>query len=292
MTTLIAVLAGLGVGLGVWFVVVGAQRHEPMPKPVRTTPPFYGLLRLFGLTKGGPLHPQRRVLGIGAVAGLVVGIVTGWWSLVLIVPVLIVGLPSLFRTTTQSNEVETLTDLTAWVRSLIGVLSGGAVGLEQAIAATLHSAAPSVRPSLARLVARLEARQPIKPALYRWAEEMDDYSADMIASAMILESDNRTGAVAPALRQLAESLSAQAKARREIETERSTGRATVRWVTIVTLVVLAATAMSGYLSGYDSPLGQVVAVVLFCAYVVCLLWMRNISLGQPIPRFLPDEREA
>jgi hypothetical protein len=121
---------------------------------------------------------------------------------------------------------------------------------------------------------------------------MDDYSADMIASAMILEADNRTGAVAPALRQLAESLSAQAKARREIETERSTGRATVRWVTIVTLVVLGLTAMSGYLSGYNSPLGQVVAVVLFCAYVACLLWMRKISLGQPIPRFLPDERGA
>ncbi|MEV0892989.1 type II secretion system F family protein [Promicromonospora sp. MEB111] len=292
MTTLIAVLTGLGLGLGVWFVVVGAQRYEPTPRPKRTTPPFHGLLRLLGLTKGGPLYPQRKILGIGAAVGLVVGIVTGWWSLVLIVPVLIVGLPSLFRTTTQSNEVEKLTDLTAWVRSLIGVLSGGAVGLEQGIAATLHSAAPSVRPSLARLVARLEARQPIKPALYRWAEEMDDYSADMIASAMILESDNRTGAVAPALRQLAESLSAQAKARREIETERATGRATVRWVTIVTLVVLVATAMSGYLSGYDSPLGQVVAVVLFCAYVVCLLWMRKISLGQPIPRFLPHEREV
>ena len=50
MTTLIAVLVGLALGLGLWIVAVGAQKHEATPKPVRTTPPFYGLLRLFGLT--------------------------------------------------------------------------------------------------------------------------------------------------------------------------------------------------------------------------------------------------
>ncbi|MCF4120411.1 type II secretion system F family protein [Antribacter sp. KLBMP9083] len=293
MTTLIAIFSGLGLGLGLWFMVVGAQKSEPVPRPVRTEPPFAGLVRLVGLDKGGPLYPQRRLLFVGAAVGAVAGIFTGWWSLALILPVLIVGLPSLFRTTTSSADVEKLTDLTAWVRSLIGVLSGGAVGLEQGIAATLHGAAPSIRPSLARLVARLEARQPIKPALYRWADEMDDYSADMIASALILESENRTGAVAQALRQLAESLSAQARARREIETERSTGRATVRWVTIVTLLVLAGTSMTGYLRGYASPTGQVVAVALFVAYCGCLLWMRRISLGRPIPRFLPaSERGA
>lgn len=293
MTTFLAVAAGLATGIGAWLVVVGTLRHEPTPRPPSfRRKPFEGLLRLVGLDEGGPLHSQRRTVLISAGAGLVVGIVTGWWSLTVIAPVMVVGLPALFRTTTQSSEVEKLIDLTAWVRSLIGVLSGGAVGLEQAIAATLSSAAPSVRPSLARLVARLEARQPIKPALYRWADEMDDYSSDMIASALILESDNRTGAVAPALKQLAESLSAQARARREIETERATGRATVRWVSVVTLVVLAGTAVTGYLDGYDSPAGQLVAVTLFGAYCACLLWMRRISMGQPIPRFLPHEGGA
>lgn len=290
MTTLISVMAGLGLGLGLLLTVVGLRRVEPRPRPVRTEPPFQGLVRLVGLDKDGPLYRSRRLLLVGTVLGLGAGLFTGWWSLVLILPALLVGLPSLFRTTTASADVEKLTDLTAWVRSLIGVLSGGAVGLEQGIAATLHGAAPSIRPSLARLVARLEARQPIKPALYRWADELDDYSADMIASALILESENRTGAVAPALRQLAESLSAQAKARREIETERATGRATVRWVTIVTLLVLVGTSLTGYLDGYDDALGQVVAVALFCAYCACLLWMRKISLGRPIPRFLPAEK--
>ncbi|MBL0887329.1 type II secretion system F family protein [Myceligenerans indicum] len=290
MTTFLAVAAGLGVGIGIWLVIVGLLKREATPRPPSSSrKPFEGLLRLIGLDEGGPLHSKRRTVLVSAAAGLVVGILTGWWSLTVIVPVMVVGLPALFRTTTQSSEVEKLIDLTAWVRSLIGVLSGGAVGLEQGIAATLPSAAPSVRPSLARLVARLEARQPIKPALYRWADEMDDYSSDMIASALILESDNRTGAVAPALKQLAESLSAQARARREIETERATGRATVRWVTVVTLVVLGGTAMTGYLDGYDSPVGQIVAITLFAAYCGCLLWMRRISMGQPIPRFLPHE---
>ncbi|RPF19491.1 type II secretion system F family protein [Myceligenerans xiligouense] len=293
MTTFLAVAAGLAVGIGAWLVVVGLLKREVTPRPPSSTgKPFAGLLRLIGLDEGGPLYSKRRTVLVSAGAGFAVGLFTGWWSLTVIVPVMVVGLPALFRTTTQSSEVEKLIDLTAWVRSLIGVLSGGAVGLEQGIAATLPSAAPSVRPSLARLVARLEARQPIKPALYRWADEMDDYSSDMIASALILESDNRTGAVAPALKQLAESLSAQARARREIETERATGRATVRWVTVVTLVVLGGTAMTGYLDGYDSAVGQIVAVTLFSAYCGCLLWMRRISMGQPIPRFLPHEGGA
>ncbi|GAB3166136.1 type II secretion system F family protein [Myceligenerans halotolerans] len=293
MTTFLAVAAGLAVGIGAWLVVVGLLKREETPRPPSSTrKPFEAVLRLIGLDEGGPLYTKRRSVLVSAGAGFVVGIFTGWWSLTVIVPVMAVGLPALFRTTTQSSEVEKLIDLTAWVRSLIGVLSGGAVGLEQGIAATLSSAAPSVRPALARLVARLEARQPIKPALYRWADEMDDYSSDMIASALILESDNRTGAVASALKQLAESLSAQARARREIETERATGRATVRWVTVVTLVVLGGTAMTGYLDGYDSPVGQIVAVTLFAAYCACLLWMRRISMGQPIPRFLPHEGGA
>jgi Flp pilus assembly protein TadB len=175
MTTFIAITAGLAVGIGAWLVVVGVLKREATPRPASSTgKPFEGLLRLIGLDEGGPLYAKRRTVLVSAGVGLLVGILTGWWSLTVIVPVMMVGLPALFRTTTTSSEVEKLIDLTAWVRSLIGVLSGGAVGLEQGIAATLSSAAPSVRPSLARQVAPLEARQPLKPARYRWGHQMDD----------------------------------------------------------------------------------------------------------------------
>lgn len=287
MTTTIALVAGLLIGIGLWTAVIGLRRVEPRIRPDDTPPAFHRLPRLLGVTRGGALYRHRRLVVTSASAGFVAGLVFGWYVLVVILPSVAVGLPALFRRTTSSIEVEVLTDLTAWIRSLIGALAGGAVGLEQAIRATLGAAPLRIRPAIARLVARLEAQQPIKPALLRWADEMNDYSADLIAATLILESENRAGAITKALRQLADSLNAQAKARRAIENERSSGRATVRWVTVITVVVLFGTSFTGLMAGYDSPVGQLVALVLFGAYVGCLVWMRSISIGRPIPRFLP-----
>lgn len=287
MTTTIALTAGILISIGIWVVIAGLRRTEPTIRPHNATPPFSGILRLLGMTPGGPLYAHRRLIAITATTGLAIGILTGWYILTIILPTVMIGLPSLFRRTTSSTEVETLTDLTAWIRSLIGALAGGAVGLEQAIRATLGAAPSAIQPAVARLVARLEAQQPIKPALLRWAEEMNDYSADLIAATLILESDNRAGAITKALRELADSLNVQAKARRAIENERSSGRATVRWVTMITIVILLGTSFTGLLARYNSPAGQILALVLFLAYVSCLMWMRAISIGKPIPRFLP-----
>lgn len=292
MTTTLALAAGLLVGIGLWVALAGLVKREPVIRPDDAPPPLHGALRFLGMAPGGALHAHRRVILATAATGLLGGILTGWYVLTIILPTLVVGIPALFTRTSSASEVEVLTDLTAWVRSLIGALAGGAVGLEQAIRATLGAAPARIRPNIARLVARLEAQQPIKPALHRWADEMDDYSADLIAATLILESDNRAGAITEALRELADSLTAQAKARRAIENERASGRATVRWVTIITITVLVGVSFTGLLAGYASPAGQVLALALFAAYVGCLLWMRSIALGKPIPRFLPSHAKG
>ena len=41
-----------------------------------------------------------------------------------------------------------------------------------------------------------------------------------------------------------------------------------------------------YVEPYTSPLGQVLLAVLLCGYVGALLWMRQMTAGQPAPRFL------
>ncbi len=285
MRATVVTLATVAVGVGLWLTVTGLRPRTVVARPAVQL----RLAEQFGLLPGGRLHAERHMLAGALLVGVVCGLITGWYSFAVMLPVAAVGLPALFRRTASSVEVERLADLTAWVRSLVGVLSGGAVGLEQAIRATVPAAPVSVRPGIARIVARLEAQQPIKGALRRWADEMCDYSADLIAAALILESDNRTGAICPALRQLAGSLAAQAKARREIETERASGRASVRWVTIVTLAVIAGASTTGYLDGYGTPSGQVIALILFAAYVGCLIWMRRISMGRPVPRFLSSD---
>ena len=77
------------------------------------------------------------------------------------------------------------------------------------------------------------------------------------------------------------------RARREIEADRAKPRSTARWVTIITVGVLAVLALSGdYVAPYGTPLGQVLLVVLLGLYVATLIWMRRMATGQPLPRFI------
>lgn len=285
MTALTAAIVVIVFGAGVFAIVAGQRPVDPTtPGPQRGTQ----LLDLLGLRATGALGRRRRAAAVAAAVALVVAALTGWWILVPLVPAAILGLPSLLRPARSNVDVQRLGDLESWVRGLSGTLVGGSVGLEQALRASLGSAPPTLKPSLSGLVARLDAQQPIRGALLRWADEMDDYVSDLVAACLILESERREGAVTKALDELAETVAELTASRRQIEADRSGPRSTARWVTIFsigTIVLLALT--SSYASWYATGLGQIVAVVLIAAYAGCLLWMRKIAAGTPIPRFLP-----
>ena len=55
--------------------------------------------------------------------------------------------------------------------------------------------------------------------------------------------------------------------------------------------VLAVLSFSGQvMAPYGTPLGQALLAVLLTAYAATLVWMRRMSLGEPLPRFLTDAR--
>jgi tight adherence protein B len=63
------------------------------------------------------------------------------------------------------------------------------------------------------------------------------------------------------------------------------GRA--RWVTLITIGVLAVLALTGsYITPYSTPLGQMILVLLLGAYVATLVWMRRMAAGKPLSRFI------
>src|SRR5262249_30184946 len=68
--------------------------------------------------------------------------------------------------------------LATWTESLRDTIAG-AVGLEQAIPASLRAAAPSLREPLTALVERLHTRVPMPEALRRFADDLADPSADL-----------------------------------------------------------------------------------------------------------------
>ena len=47
-----------------------------------------------------------------------------------------------------------------------------------------------------------------------------------------------------------------------------------------------------YVEPYTSPFGQALLAVLLSAYVAALLWMRQMTLGEPNPRFLAARTAA
>jgi tight adherence protein B len=284
MTALSAAVIVILIGAGILVIIAGQRPVDPTaPGPRRSQ-----LLDLLGLRASGAIGRRRRIAAAATGVAVLLAAVTGLWILVPLTPAAILGLPSLLRRSRANEEVQRLGDLESWIRGLSGTLVGGSVGLEQALRASLGSAPPSLRPALSGLVARLDAQQPIRGALTRWADEMDDYISDLVAACLILEAERREGAVTKALDELAETVAELTASRRQIEADRSGPRSTARWVTIFSIGTIGLLALtSSYASWYATGVGQITAIVLITAYAGCLLWMRKIASGTPIPRFLP-----
>ena len=201
-------------------------------------------------------------------------------------PAALAGLPVLLSAPPAASKIDRLEAMEEWTRSLSGVLTVG-IGLEEALVATLRSAPDPIRPEVTRLVARLRARWSTEEALRMFADDLDDATGDLVAANLILGARRRGAGVASVLESLAESVAADVRARRAIEADRAKPRATARWVTLITIGVLAVLALTGsYITPYRTPLGQMILVLLLGGYVATLVWMRRMAAGKPLPRFI------
>lgn len=274
MIVLVPALAGALVVGGLIALVVGLRPSPVVERPSRPR-------RVRKLTR-----QTRMLLLAGVVAGVVAFLVTGWVLALVVVPVAFVGLPVLLSSSSAAQRIERLEALEEWTRSLSGVLTVG-VGLEQALVATLRSTPAAISPEVTRLVARLRARWNTEAALRAFADELDDATGDLVAANLILGARRRGAGLASVLEGLAESVAADVRARRQVETDRAKPRATARWVTLISVGVLVILAVSGtYVEPYQSPLGQVILVALLAMYVATLVWMQRMAIGRAMPRFL------
>jgi hypothetical protein len=108
-----------------------------------------------------------------------------------------------------------------------------------------------------------------------------------VAASLILSAQRRGAGLVAVLEGLAASVAEDVRTRRAIDADRAKPRSTARAVTFITVGVLVLLALNWtYVEPYTSPLGQVLLAVLLCGYVGALLWMRQMTAGQPAPRFL------
>jgi Flp pilus assembly protein TadB len=238
----------------------------------------------------GPSFRER--FGRRAVVALLVGIVTllatSWPVAALAAVALVLGWSALFGGARLERQATARVEgLAAWTESLRDTIAG-AVGLEQAIPATVYAASPSIRPQLRLLVDRLRVRVPLAVALQRLADELDDPSADLVVAALILNAKLR----GPGLRQVLTSLSEAARAELDMRQRVAAGRtATRRSAQIVmgfslSVIVLLVVLNPQYVAPYDSTVGQVVLLVVVGCFAGGFFWMKRLSGIDTPGRFL------
>jgi Flp pilus assembly protein TadB len=241
-----------------------------------------------------PAPPRQRSvlrlpLMVAIAAAAFVVAVSGW-----IIPSLVVGsivgwLVSSSRRRRAGVDVgvERTEALASWVENVRDVLQSGNQPIG-AIGATTETCPPSIRPFVRSLFARLSAGQPADLAFRRFADDMDEPLADLVAVGLLI-AVSRGAETEDVLSALAVQARHQADRRRIIEAERAPMRREVLMVSFVMCALLAGVFMfarSSYLNAYDDASGQVFLALVLVGYGALLVWVGRLATFPQPSRFL------
>ncbi len=264
---LLAILAGALAGAGI-FLLIAAIRGLP-PKAARSGPgPLERLVKDVFSVRGG----------VAVIVGILTLLITRWVVAGIGMALLAFSWRSLSGAASERRAMARLEGLATWTESLRDTIAG-AVGLEQAIPASTRVADASIREPLARLVARLHTRVPMHVALRRFAEDLDDPSADMIIAALIINSRLRGPGLRDLLGALADSVREELDMRRKVNASRRSTRRSVQIVIAVSVLMAVGLAVLDhrFLQPYDSVFGQFVLAVIVGIYALGIVWLRKLA---------------
>jgi len=275
-TLMLIVLVGALVGGGVVLLVNGLSKHEEsdVAKPPSQ---LSRRLRSFG---------TRLPIAIGV--ALLVLLLTRWVVAAVATAALILAWDALFGgSSAEKRSIAKIEALAAWTESLRDTVAG-AVGLEQAIPATAYAASPVISGQLSAVADRLRVRVPLPVALQRFAEEMNDASADLIIAALILNSRLRGPGLREVLTSLSESARAELDMRQRVSAGRRSTRRSVQIVVGVTLAFVFGLRIfnPGYVEPYSTPFGQVMLLIVLATFAAGIMWLRRLSRFETPERFL------
>jgi Flp pilus assembly protein TadB len=125
-------------------------------------------------------------------------------------------------------------------------------------------------------------------ALQRFAEEMDDASADLIIAALILNSRLRGPGLREVLTSLSESARAELDLRQRVSAGRRSTRRSVQIVVGVTLAFVFGLRIfnPAYVAPYGTPFGQLMLLLVIAIFGAGVMWLRRLSRFETPARFL------
>lgn len=275
----LGVLLGAGTGLGMVLIVLGLRgveaRRTATPKLTRAS---------------AERHNLRLAVAVGA--AVLVGAATGWPVAALLAGAASWGIPALFtESKAQAATTARVEAVAGWAEMLRDTMAGAA-GLEQAIAATAAVAPLPIRRDVATLAARLE-RERLAPALRAFADEVADPTCDMVVAALLLAAEHQASRLGELLGTLAVAAREQATMRLRVEAGRARTRTSVKVIVGVTLglALFLAVLNHGYLSPYDSGIGQLVLLVVGGLFAAAFAWLAKMTRPAEPARFLAGARQ-
>ncbi len=229
-----------------------------------------------------------RRAAIAVAAGVPVAMLTRWPVMVGATVVLLWMWPQMFGASRASaQQVARLEAVATWTESMRDTIAGS-IALEEAIRNTAGAAPEIIQEPLQRLVGSLSVHVPLPQALSQFAEDFQDESIDLVASALILNSRLRGPGLVATLTALACSAREELDMRRRIEEERKNLRRDARtiMVTAVGFAGVLALFSRSYMAPYSTATGQVVLAVVVGIFVAGLVWMRRLANVRGHERFL------
>lgn len=279
-TAVLAILAGAVAGAGLALLVLAL--HGTTPRAAAPRSP------------GGLTERHGRRLLVAAAVGLLVLVVTSWPVAAVAGGALVLVWPALFGGAKLEQEaIARVEGLAAWTESLRDTIAG-AVGLEQAIPATVYAASPAIQGELRLLVDRLRVRVPLATALHRLADDLDDPSADMVVAALILNARLRGPGLRQVLTSLSESARAEVEMRQRVSAGRSATRRSSQVVMVFSLLVIGGLTLFNptYVEPFGTPTGQLVLAAVVACFAGGFLWMKRLSGIDTPARFLVRSARA
>ncbi|MDR7278863.1 Flp pilus assembly protein TadB [Catenuloplanes atrovinosus] len=293
-TASISLIAALGGAAIVGGLILAAVAVFGRPGP--SGPDSRLTLRLRRIWNGSdPSAAGRRrhhaVIILAFAAAALAWLLTGLPVIGVLVGIAIPGAPWLFTVgRAEQRSIARVEALGEWTRRLKDVSNIGQ-GLQQAIVSTAATAPDTISDEVRTLAGRLRAGENPADALLLFADEMGDPVADQVVAALILHLTDRGERLSDVLASIAAGAAADVATRREVEAKRTQPRFAVRFLTVVTLVVLVLGLLNPqYMRPYASPVGQLIMAALGTGFVALLAWVRGMSMPPPVPRFLNPPR--
>lgn len=266
MGALVVVALGMLGGAGLFVLALGLRGTTPLDASGTE-----------GARRG--LRVDARV-PLAAMAGLVAFAATGWPVAAAFAAVGAYATPELRGARKRRTDTMARTEAVAtWCEQLRDAIRAAA-GLHEAIASTAAVAPAPIRVHVERLAVRLR-REPLRVALTAFATDLDEPTADKIATALVLASERRSANLADLLSEVAASARQQATMQLRVEASRARLYTQTLVVCSITGAVVAALVLLNrtYLEPYDSATGQTMLVLIGGLFTASGLGL--VRLGRP-----------